>query len=310
MANDSSMYSSADPRSKLSSAQGGSAPPISGQPFAGAEYGLFGSTEPQIDDANGRTWLTRGQNFIIAYTLAKPGGTFARKGQVDEYVLLIERPEPHAVVTANGETVEVPGYHVAMIPPGDSNITFPDGGEFVRLFTTASEDLAALCANAASYATAHPLIPPLERWPDPRGGFHIRSYSLDVPPEKGRFGRLWRCTTFMVNVFEPVGPRDTAKLSPHHHNDFEQCSLAMSGAYMHHLRWPWTENAGHWRDDEHALCPAPSVVVIPPMSIHTSASVEPENNLLVDIFSPPRKDFSEMEGWVLNAAEYPAPWEA
>jgi len=309
MANDSSMYSSSDPRSKLSSAQAGSALPTSDQPFAGAEYGLFGSTEPQIDDANGRTWLTRGQNFIIAYTLAKPGGTFARSGQIDEYVLLIEQPEPRAVVSANGETVEVPGYHVAMIPPGDSTITFPEGGEFVRLFTTASEDLAALCANASSYATAHPLIPPLERWPEPRGGFRIRSYSLDVPPEQGRFGRLWRCTTFMVNVFEPVGPRDTAKLSPHHHTDFEQCSLAMGGAYMHHLRWPWTENAAHWRDDEHALCPAPSVVVIPPMSIHTSASVAPENNLLVDIFSPPRKDFSEMEGWVLNAAEYPAPWE-
>ncbi len=194
-----------------------------------------------------------------------------------------------------------------MVPPGDSEIVLPHGGEFVRLFTAASEDLAALTSNAAGYAEQQPHIPPLQRWPDPPGGFRIRAYSLDVPPEKGRFGRLWRCTTFMVNVFEPVGPRDPGKLSPHHHTYFEQCSLAMGGTYVHHLRWPWTENLAEWRDDEHKVCPAPSIAVIPPYSIHTSASIAPENNLLVDIFSPPRRDFSEMPGWVLNASDYPAP---
>lgn len=300
------MYSTADPRSKLSSASdGGQA--VSPGGFGASHYALFGETPPQIEDGNGRTWLARGQNFVVAYTLAAPGGSFSRKGQIDEYVLLIEAPEPEAVVTAGGETVRVPGAHIAMIPPGDSEIVLPNGGEFVRLFTSDSADLAALASNAEGYAVRQPHIPPLERWPDPPGGFRIRSYSLDVPPEKGRFGRIWRCTTFMVNVFEPAGPRDPSKLSPHHHNDFEQCSLAMGGTYVHHLRWPWTENMANWRDDEHAVCPAPSVAVIPPHSIHTSASIAPENNLLVDIFSPPRRDFSEMPGWVLNAADYPMP---
>lgn len=303
----STMYADADPRSKLATAKAAVTPGSAGG-FGASSYALFGESAPQIEDANGRTWLARGQNFIVAYTLANPGAVFERKGQPDEYVLLIEAAAPHAVVTAGGEEVAVPGEHIVFLPPGDSLITVPDGGEIVRLFTTESADLAALCVNAATYAERAPNIPPLQRWPDPPAGFRIRSYSLNVPKEEGRFGRIWRCTTFMVNVFEPAGPRDPSKLSPHHHDDFEQCSLAMGGSFVHHLRWPWTANLADWRDDEHVECPAPSIVVIPPRSIHTSASVAPHgNNLLVDIFSPPRRDFSDMPGWVLNADDYPAP---
>jgi hypothetical protein len=307
----STMYADSDPRSRLSTAKAGTSGTISKTGFGASTYAKFGDTSPQIDDANGRTWLSRGANFIVAYTLANPGARFERKGQVDEYVLLIEAPEPEADISWGGAQVHVPGAHIAFVPPGDSTISFPNGGELVRLFSAQSQDLAVLCSNAETYADPAPNIPPFEPWPEPVGGWCVRSYSLDVPAREGRFGRIWRCTTFMVNVFEPAPPRDTAKLSPHHHDDFEQCSLAMGGAFVHHLRWPWTANQADWRDDEHELCPAPSIAVIPPMSIHTSASVEPGNgNLLVDIFSPPRFDFSAMEGWVLNADEYPVPAKA
>jgi hypothetical protein len=303
----STMYADADPRSGLSTAKAAPAPTTTGG-FGASSYALFGQSAPQIDDETGRTWLTRGQNFVVAYTLARPGAVFTRAGQVDEYVLLIEASQPRAVVTAAGETVEVPGEHIVFIPPGDSRIELPEGGEIVRLFTSDAADLAALCSNADTYAQAAPNIPPLVRWPDPPGGFKIRAYSLNAPAQEGRFGRIWRCTTFMVNVFEPAVPRDPEKLSPHHHDDFEQCSLAMGGSFVHHLRWPWTAKLAEWRDDEHVTCPAPSIAVIPAKAIHTSASVEPGNgNLLVDIFSPPRRDFSDMAGWVLNADDYPAP---
>jgi hypothetical protein len=60
-----------------------------------------------------------------------------------------------------------------------------------------------------------------------------------------------------------------------------------------------------WRDDEHVHVASPSVAIIPPPSVHTSQSVSQVRNQLIDIFCPPRHDFSAKAGWVINAAEYP-----
>ncbi|GAA0283413.1 hypothetical protein GCM10009127_26110 [Alteraurantiacibacter aestuarii] len=298
------MYEADDPRAALSSA-GGAGGSVASAAFGASTYATFYDSAPQEQAAGSRNWYTRGQNFVVCYSEVEPGAVFERKGQVDEYVLLLHDPAMSAIVEANGERQEIGGYSITMIPPGDSTITATAGGFLVRLITTQSPDITAKASNGDKYAGPHPQIPAFEPWPDPVGGWKIRSYSLDVPDQEGRFGKIFRCTTFMVNVFPPQGPRDITKLSPHHHDDFEQCSLALDGFYMHHLRWPWIANQNEWRDDEHVKVLSPSVCVIPPKVIHTSAPSDSGENVLVDIFAPPREDFSAMEGWVLNAADYP-----
>jgi len=301
-----SMYDTTDPRSALNAASKGAAKAAT--EFAAAEYAKFYETAPQEDDQNGKTWYARGQNFIIAYTDAKPGATFSRKGQIDEYVVLLHDEPTKVDIAAGAEKKSIGGYTVTFVPPGDSSLTLPNGGRLVRMFTTRSADIAAKCSNAKSYATQHPNIPPYESWPVPKDGYKIRSYSLDVPPSPGRFGRIFRCTTFMVNYIDPKkGPRDITKLSPHFHDDFEQCSLALDGAFIHDIRWPWIPDMTQWREDDHEHCGTPSIAVIPPPSIHTTRAVNPGNNQLVDIFCPPRIDFSNTKGWVLNADDYPMP---
>jgi hypothetical protein len=304
------MYDASDPRSTLAS-MAATTTKVTPSQFAAADYGRFYETAPQENNASGKTWLTRSQNAVTAYTEAADGARFVRQGQVDEYVLLLPDHGVSAEVVARGERTKVPGYSIAFIPAGDSEITISGNGAVVRLYTTRSEDLARACANAQAYEAPHPNVASFRPWPEAKSGPKVRVYTLDVPDEPGRFGRIWRCSTFMVNYLPPqVGPRDVTKLSPHHHDDFEQASLALEGAFTHHLRWPWTTNLNNWRADEHAYCASPSVTVIPPPAIHTSRGMVDGVNQLVDIFCPPRLDFSQKPGWVLNPDDYPMPTEA
>lgn len=281
--------------------------------FSAADYAHFYRTEPQEVTDRGRYWYARGQNFAIVHVHAQAGETIRRPNQCDEYaVLLPEDGDARLQIDWNGAVpLEVPGGSLVFIPPGRSSITVLAGGTFCMLFSTRSQDICDKCVNALSYGRPHPNIPPLEAWPEPVGGWKVRRYSLDVPEQEGRFGRIWRCTTLMINVVPSAfWHRGPSKLSPHHHETFEQGSLALQGAYIHHLRWPWTANRLTWREDDHEYCASPSLAVIPPRVIHTSEGVGEDNHVMVDVFSPPRVDFSLKEGWVLNADEYPMPLSA
>jgi hypothetical protein len=158
------------------------------------------------------------------------------------------------------------------------------------------------------YAEPDPRCAPLVPWPDPVGGFRLRVYRLaDNPIEEGRFGRIFRTTNLMVNFLaEEPAPRDPLKLSPHTHDDFEQLSLGVKGEFVHHMQYPWGPDSTKWRPEEHARVGTPSLAVIPPPAVHTTQGVGPYQQL-IDIFSPPRKDFSARPNWVRNAADYPMP---
>lgn len=281
---------------------------IAGAPARDATYARFYRSAPQITDGAGaRTWITRGANFVVTVTDAVPGTVLARQANADEYFVLLT-PGAGAVIEAGGATVESAGDSLTIVPPGPSSMRVTGKGLVTRLFTSKATDLCAQASNAASYADGAPEVAPIVPWPDPPGGFKLRHYELADHLEPKSFGRLFRTTSLMINVFEPTStPRDVKKLSPHSHDDFEQGSLALSGTFLHHLRTPWIPDMTGWRDDEHAEFASPSLLVIPAKLIHTTQYVGPEPSRFVDIFAPPRLDFSKKEGWVRNAAEYPMP---
>jgi hypothetical protein len=292
-------YDSSDLRSTLPSSDSPSP-----ERFSGSEHVKFGDLDPVEKGDGVSTWYARGQNFVVGYSELDGTATFSRIDQPDEYVVLLADDS----LSASVGDVSVSGKTMIVVPPGDSTVTITGQGRVVRLLTTRSADIAALAANAGSYAEPHENIPPFQAWPEPVGGYRVRTYDLTVPPLSNPPFRLYRCTTFMVNFIDPKqGPRDPAKMSPHKHDDFEQCSIVLDGQYVHHIRWPWTTNKANWRADEHENVFAPAVTVIPPPSLHTSEAIGADTNHLVDVFSPPRFDFSAMEGWVFNADDYPAP---
>jgi hypothetical protein len=295
-------YGSSDPRSKLGG--GTSAAPADG--YGSPSYAKFYETQPQIQSESESTWLVRGQNFVLAYSQVSPGAALERPAQPDEYALLIPDAGLSVEVITDDEKVTVGGRTLTFIPPGNSVVRSLGEGRLVRVLTAAATDLAEASSNAGGYLTAQPNVAPLEPWPLPADGYRVRSYSIDVAPEPGRFGRIWRCTSIMINYTEPrPGPRDVTKMSPHVHDDFEQASLVLDGSFVHHIRWSWGTDMRHWKTDEHEICAGPSLAVIPPLTVHTSQQVGTGINQLVDIFAPPRADFSDMDGWVLNASDYP-----
>lgn len=264
---------------------------------------------PTLTDANGsRHWMTRGANFVVVATQAAPGTDLDRAAaqQEDEYILLLPA-DTRARVVASGEVVSSPGDSVTIVPPGSSRISLPDGGWAYRVFSKHARDLAALATNKDQYAHAGKAAE-LVTWPEPVGGYKLRHYDLARYVRSDTTMRLFRTRHLMVNVFLPSkAPRDVTKMTPHSHADFEQGSLALHGAYVHYMRYPWGPNLLEWREDERIVASAPSLCIIPPTVIHTSQAVGESGMRLVDIFAPPREDFSAKPGLVCNADDYPPP---
>lgn len=260
-------------------------------------------------DSNGtRNWVCRAANFVVVASQAKENTVISRNAsqQSDEYFILL--PEnTAAIVTANGQELGSEGDSLFIAPPGDSQIRMSNGGWVYRIFSKQARDLVEMAPNHQDWENATDVAALID-WPEPVDGFKLRHYQLSDYVRTDTTMRLFRTRNLMVNIFLPsTAPRDIHKLSPHSHPDYEQGSLAVHGAFIHHLRYPWTADLSTWREDEHIVASAPSLCVIPPNVIHTSQSVGENGMRLVDIFAPPRKDFSLKPGLVCNHDEYPLP---
>ena len=276
-------------------------------PIKPSQWIEFLSLDPtEVGERGSRTWNARAVNLVVSYTEAKAGDTFVRTGPPDEYAVLQYSGSAPIRVVAGEATAEVAEEAFVVVPPGESSIEVLGDGVLIRLFSTVADDLRDGALNAGAYDEPDQRATPLAPWPDPVGGFQLRVYRLaDTPIAPGRFGRIFRTTNLMVNFLaEEPGPRDKHKLSPHFHDDFEQISLALKGTFVHHIRYPWGPDSTQWRPDESRQIATPSICIIPPPTIHTTQGIGGHQQL-IDIFSPPRVDFSA-SGWVLNADDYPA----
>lgn len=278
--------------------------PVTAGPDADVAAPQYLDLRAQPPAATGR--LVRGQNFTLEYCDLAAGDELAHHGRV-EHVLLVLDDGAEVTVSTDAERVEVAGATFVVVPPGDSRVIARTAARLVRLFDVREPDLACAALNADAYAEPHPRVAPLGAVAAAREPDRLRVHRIaDHPAAEDRFGTIFRSSSFLVNFLPPIaGPRDPEKLSPHHHDDFEQCSLAVDGEWVHHIRTPWGPRRSRWRDDEHHAIGSPSVTIIPPPTVHTSEAVGEGVNRLVDIFCPPRTDFVE-RGWVLNADEYRA----
>lgn len=127
------MYDKSDPRASLATATEGSTLSMTGL-VADPQPAYFYRDAPQIDEVNGRTWLHRARNFLVAYSQSHPGAEFTREDQPDEYCVLF--PEEGGQITWNGTTTHVAGRSIAFVPAGESTVVMPDGGEVVPDFFT------------------------------------------------------------------------------------------------------------------------------------------------------------------------------
>ncbi len=278
-------------------------------PIRAAQYlAIYDNPPTETSDAGSRTWRVRGQHLVFSWTEAVAGDRFVRTGQPDEYAVLLYSGSAPVRVSAGGVEEAVGEEAFVVVPPGDSVVEALADGPVIRVFSTVADDLASTCANSAAYAEPDPRCAPLVPWPDPVDGFRLRVYRLaDHPLTEGIFGRIFRTTNMMINFLaEEPEPRNPLKLSPHEHDDFEQLSVAVKGEFIHHIQYPWGPDSTQWRPDDHGRLGVPSVCVIPPPTVHTTQGVGPHQQL-IDMFSPPRYDFSFKPNWIRNAADYPMP---
>ena len=252
----------------------------------------------------GRT-AARGQNFSVERL---SGGGDHKFASLTEIILLL----PKAGATLGGDrSADLPGHAIAILPAGAYIVEASGDGDIYILATDRSDGEGAKALNASEYQSPDARVAPVA--PYVRAVFQgeIRIHRVEdvtIPPDNGRL-RFLQSETMSLNWVEYEGARDRSGLSPHAHSDAEQASLAIEGAFIHHLRTPWGRDAGIWQEDQHLAAGPSSILIVPPEIIHTTEGNGTGRHMLIDVFAPPRADFIA-KNWVFNAGEYAAPAEA
>ena len=267
-------------------------------------YAHLQGTPAHEKEGSAATWWVRAATMITAYSEVAAGSVLERADNADEYfVWALFTP---CQVTAGGDTVDVPAGSVVVVPPGASRVSFAEPGSVWRGFTALNADLLAVAPNSGEYA-AHPAgVAPVEPWPMPADGYKVRVYRLDDTPAGKPHCYVHR--TAMTNFAWPAAtkPRRLDAMSPHTHEDFEQVSIIHSGTMVHHMRRAWSRDMNEWLPDEHVVLTSPAIAISKPPDVHTTQAVTAGERVgLIDFFAPVRWDFSNVDGMVVNRAEYP-----
>jgi hypothetical protein len=269
-------------------------------------FAEFDRHAPRVSAGNSH-WVMRAQNFLVERVVSG-GEPFAVESNAE---MLLVLPDAAAVVMAEGAGTPVaepgPG-SVCLLAAGRYTVRIARAGTCTVIASNRPDLDSGTALNAAAYAepdariapTGHPYA---RRTVAPAAQVYEMA-RIEAPKDNPRL-KMLQTDTLSINWVEYWGERDRTALSPHSHADLEQGSLALAGDYIHHLRVTWGRNANLWQPDEHLPAPSPSLAIIPVDLIHTTEGVGGGHHLLLDIFSPPRKDFIA-KGWVHNAADYAA----
>jgi len=265
-------------------------------------YVEFGDGAKAEGDWN--VWRARGKTFLVEWCdPQRPSASLKRSSEAETIAVF---PAGGGRIGFAGASAPVPGRTIAIIPAGAHEIDSDGDGPIILLspLCPAKPKVAAL--NDGDYDDATP---------EGMQVVHAGAVSVDrlqvipvdriIPPADKPRLKIVRSATISVSWIEYDGLRDRTKLSPHDHADFEQGSLAIEGAYIHHLRVPWGADATAWRDDLHLKASPRSLCVIPPRMIHTTEGQGEGRHILLDIFAPARADFIA-KGWVFNQIAYAA----